>query len=278
MKNLFSFDINDTTVSSLNQFTLREIDEDMTKRQEELNSELNRFEKQWRPHFAIVIIRFFLVLFGGLLLISAFNSLVRNGSDAFSSPIGIILPIVSLVIVGLCSLSYYLEYRKKIKIISSEEYITVEKNAKSAIDLALSYLKVPENALKTDVFCYYYYKEENGEKRDAAGHFKYLNVPMYIFKENDTLCIADVGAVFGIDINSIKGISERDEKVTFTQWNKEIPFSKEPYKEYKITLNSYGVYTIRKTCVIKFEKDADEYEILIPHYDIEPITKLLKSK
>lgn len=278
MKNFFSFDINESSVSGLDSFVLREVDEDMTKRQEELNAQLNQFEKRWRPHFAIVIIRFFFVLFGALLLVSAFNSMIKNGADAFASPLGVALPVVSLVIVALCSLSYYFEYKKKISIISSEEYKTVEQNAKSAVDLALSYLKIPKNAAKTDVLCYYYYKEENGEIRDAAGHFKYLNVPMYIFREGDTLCIADVGAVFGVDIKSIKGIAEREEKVTFTQWNKDTSHTKGVYADYKITLNSYGVYTIRKSCVIKLEIEAQDYEIIIPSYDIEPIKRLLKNQ
>ena len=98
---------------------------------------------------------------------------------------------------------------------------------------------------------------------------KYFNMSMYIFKENDALCLATVNEVLSIPLNHIKEVYKINKKINAYGWNKEEPYNKGKYKEYKITANQYNVLFYKYYYSIRINDGTTDYEIIVPPYDYE---------
>ncbi len=61
-------------------------------------------------------------------------------------------------------------------------------------------------------------------------------------------------------------------------WNKEESIKSERYKPYKMTENNLGFVIIKNYYALKLHTNFGEYEILIPPYEIETFTAMLRIK
>ena len=103
---------------------------------------------------------------------------------------------------------------------------------------------------------------------------------MYVFEESGYLTLADHNTVYHIaPISSFKKIECISGKSSFSFWNKEEPYHKGKYKEYKISTDKYETeYYIRNLCSVQFNLNGEEYEIIVPPYDIYAFEDILGLK
>ena len=99
---------------------------------------------------------------------------------------------------------------------------------------------------------------------------------MYVFAENGYLCMADLHTVYKIaPLDSFKKIEYITRKSSFDFWTKDEDFDSPKYKEYKISSDKYEtVYYIKNLCSLQFELNGEEFELIIPPYDIYAIEEL----
>ena len=107
------------------------------------------------------------------------------------------------------------------------------------------------------------------------GLFTHLNSEVYLFIENDKVYFADCGAVIEIPLASFKNIDKANKSVIVPKWNKEVPFNNEKYKEYKVKQNGYGMFYVKPYYSIKLLIDNEDYEMLIPNYDLKEFLKVV---
>ena len=105
--------------------------------------------------------------------------------------------------------------------------------------------------------------------------FKYINIQFNFFIKNDMLCFADVETVYAIPLSYFKKIIKYNKRAMVNGWNKSEDFNKGEYKEYKITKNSYDNLFMKPYYSVQFEYEFQEYEFLIPPYEINHLNKLL---
>ena len=140
----------------------------------------------------------------------------------------------------------------------------------------LNELRIPENSTKIDIL--FTKVKENKDGKEVAksmGLFTHLNSEVYLFVENDKVYFADCGAVIEIPLASFKNIDKVNKSVIVPKWNKEVPFNNEKYKEYKVKQNGYGMFYVKPYYSIKLLIDNEDYEMLIPNYDLKEFLKVV---
>lgn len=129
-------------------------------------------------------------------------------------------------------------------------------------------LGVPNDYKNVDVLSFVY-TEKNGKVKIKEDLFyKHSNNEMKLFRNNDDLCLADIECVYSIPIADIKRYVLKKKKAEMDEWNKDTPFNKGEYKQYKIASNDYGTIAC-KYYALQFADVFGEYEIFFPEYELE---------
>ena len=135
-------------------------------------------------------------------------------------------------------------------------------------------LGVPQTADDIDVFCETF-KEKNGKTKKVWSMYQYTNTSCKIFRDEENLYLADTDGVYAFPISSFFEIMTVRKNALFGGWNKEGPFNKPPYKQYKVRKNNYCVFFVKPHYYIKFLAFNEEYVLVIPSYELETLQKYL---
>ncbi|MBO5262436.1 MAG: hypothetical protein J6B45_05260 [Clostridia bacterium] len=283
MRNLFSINIENQTENPgdnehSSPFILREIYKSLTKGQSKIADKMELLEKKWALPTWLSYARVVALGIGAMLLACAVMVLIGVGfAYAFSSPWFIVAFVAGVLLCAFGTVCYVVEYKRRKKVEASDEY----KRAMDEIDRMAkrseNYLNLPNEKTKVDILFYTYIVRDNKMRDNSA--FKYLNMSFYLFEEENKLCLANSNAVYGIDKTAFKRIVSDPKKTSFTLWNKDESHISEEYKQYKITLDHYGVYHVRGTCSVQFEtQQGQAREIVIPPYELPHFEKILNLK
>jgi hypothetical protein len=161
----------------------------------------------------------------------------------------------------------------------SDEYKYAISKSESVDRNSLLELNIPSFAPTVDIFMWLYKTKKDGTIKNALSA-EYDSTEMYVFEENGNLCLADLSAVYSIaPISSFKKIEYITKKSSFSYWNKDEAYNKGIYKEYRITADKYETeYYIKNLCSVQFELNGEEYEIIVPPYDIYAFENILGLK
>lgn len=128
-------------------------------------------------------------------------------------------------------------------------------------------LGIPHDHKKVDVLSFRY-TEKNGKiKIKEELFYKHMNNEMKLFRNGDDLCLADIDSVYSFPINDIKKYVLKKKKANMDEWNKDVPFNKGEYKQYKITSNDYGTIFCRYYAM-QISDVFGEYELFFPEYEL----------
>ena len=95
---------------------------------------------------------------------------------------------------------------------------------------------------------------------------------MWIFTENGNLCFADTFGIWAVPLSCIIAIAFFPGHATLTSWNKEEQFNSPKYKK---TVRVYKHnYIVKGYYSLQILRNNEEWEVLIPVYDIDYIFEL----
>lgn len=266
MKNLFAIDM-DKEYGEFEPFVLRRVESELSEKQDEALQKLEDHQKRSQLPALLSIVKSLCIWFFLIVLIS----IIKVGKEAFSNA-----PVLCYagILCGIIGIALWIFERKKIKTVAESE--DLQEDVKSAVAYAQKCffeLGVPDDAKNTDIFSKPYVMK-NGKEKKANGMFEYVNNEAYLFREGNTLCIADVQTVYGLPIEDMTGIYKVNKRASFMGWNKEENFNKAPYKQYKMTSNQYGVIFTKTYYSLRFSGFGEEYELLFPAYELDTFTSL----
>lgn len=270
MKNIFGLN-NDNENFDGYHFRIREINPQLKEKIDEHQKENEALSKKSSLPKSLSIIK--IVCF--FVAITVISGIIRSLDEVTLKEAYNNIPFL-FYIGGLTILIYVFiliyENNKKTNIETSEEFKKLQEDSDELIQKALEDLKVPLDAKKIDIFIYPYKIKTSKEKQvKSLQMFKYINYEFNVFNEADKLCFADSNQVIAIPLSSINKIFEINKKVSFFGWNKIEKYNKGEYKKYKITANNYGTLFIKTYYSIIIN---EEYELLIPGYEINQILEL----
>lgn len=213
------------------------------------------------------VLRTVCVLIVAMIVLALIKSLRKNSIEAMfgNSPmifyVGGACLVVWLVLTVL-EKSYY----KKVE--ASGEFNRIAGKIENLKKQSEEMLGVPPENKAVDVLSFRY-TEKNGKVKIKEDLFyKHSNNEMRLYRNNDDLCLADIECVYSIPIADIKRYVLKKKKAEMDEWNKDTPFDKGEYKQYKIAANDYGTIFC-KYYALQFADAFGEYEIFFPVYEFE---------
>lgn len=283
MKNLFGFNIEEGSgfaggFENAAPYVIREASHSYVKNQKKIESKMDELEKKWSLPAWLNYVKIISIGVGAMLLACAVMILIGVGfSPAFSNGWFVTSLVLGILLFAAGAICFVIEYKRKKAVEDSGEY----KDAMAYIDeltkKSEELLCLPEEKTKVDVF-FHTYIVRDGKQRDNTA-FKYLNLSLFLFEEDNKLCLATNNTVYGFEKPLFKRMLQNPKKVSFSVWNKEKHHSSEEYRDFKISLDHYGTYHVRNATSLVFENsDGFEREIVIPPYEAHHFEKLLNLK
>ena len=252
-------------------FILREISPETSQKLEKALEKQNQFEKDAAPRWMRRVFNL-LLMTAGVLTIGILKSLrnVTLAEGYRNAPI-----LFSCAATAWVLTAFFAVFRRKRmrNTIESDELADHVEQVTALLEQVRQELKIPEDCPQADILMDRFVMKDGQAKHKDFGLFGYLNLGMYIFREDDLLCLASNYEVVGVPLSSLTGIEPKKGKVSFPSWNKEEPPKSEPYKEYKIVINGQGVYWTH--CYsIAIRDYRGEFEVLIPNYELPVFLEL----
>ena len=136
-------------------------------------------------------------------------------------------------------------------------------------------LSIPDDALQLDVLCYPYKVKKNGDVRPYNDFATHTPFEMFVYKADESLCIANCESVYKIPLSQITGIEKRDEKIKLMCWNKEEEINSEKYEHYKMSIDNFGIVHAKGYYSIMISSDFGEYFIDVPSYEIDAFRSII---
>lgn len=207
-----------------------------------------------------------------IIVLALIKSLRKNSIEAMFGNAPIIFYVggaclVVWVVLAVLEKSYY----KKVE--SSGEFNRIAGTIEQLQKQSEEMLGVSPESKAVDVLSFRY-TEKNGKVKIKEDLFyKHSNNEMKLYRNNDNLCLADIECVYSIPIADIKRYVLKKKKAEMDEWNKDTPFDKGEYKQYKIAANDYGTIFC-KYYALQFADAFGEYELFFPEYELEAFKEI----
>lgn len=208
-----------------------------------------------------------------ILLFSIINAMIKGASfqEAFSNA-----PYFFYILPIAFGIWFYLNLLGKSKMREASQDEEIIKNDKFILEVlnqSFEQLEVPKDALQIDVLSFRYRWKEDSLKVVSQGMVSYVNIEKRAYIKDNALHLADAQQVVAVPLEEITEITLQKHRINVPSWNKEIHFSKEPYKQYKMRANQFGMLFIRYY-IAAIDHYGEQYQLYIPQYDINQLLTL----
>ncbi|MBQ7817324.1 MAG: hypothetical protein IJ388_00825 [Oscillospiraceae bacterium] len=170
--------------------------------------------------------------------------------------------------------------RKEKEVLDTEESDLVFDHLDKSSEAILKDLAVPPDAKEIDVLTFFY-KTKGDEIKVCEKAFMmapYMNPIFHIFADLENLYLANLEGKYAFPLSAIKGIKTVNKATRIVEWNKDDPFNKGIYKQYKLSEDKYGCITCKCHHIIEFEHNGETWGIYIPSYELAVIEELIGIK
>lgn len=265
MRNLFTINVK-TKEHGFDEFLIRKSDSTL-KAQYDENAKL--MDGAVKKRFAPIMYLSLTALACGAIGIAIFMSQLKDVDFAQAySAVGwaLYVGIAGIALFVILVLAAFIWMRKFMVNPQTQNFFEEQHELETKITHGL---RIPENCAEIDIM-YRPYKLKKGNKKFQTK--SYVNLPMWVFVEGEKLCFADTFGVWAVPLYSITSITPFPGHATLSTWNKEEKLSSLKYK--RIVRFDNGNYIVKGYSSLQFLCHGEEWEILIPAYDIDYICEL----
>ena len=140
-----------------------------------------------------------------------------------------------------------------------------------ALESAYSAMEVPSDADDVDVFSFSYVMKA-GEMIPVT---KYVNLPMKMYVKDRHLYFSDLARAYALSLDSIRSITEVNEKLSFPLWHRDMPHDDSLYTPFNIKYRKLRrMYETKYYYEMKIEEKGEEYSITFAPYDLAAFERL----
>ena len=182
-----------------------------------------------------------------------------------------------LLIWGILSLLAFLKQKNVLEQDESEMAIdNLERNC----DAVFMELGVPSDAVDVDLLCFKY-KEKDGKIKLCESGFQtaeYYNPIFKAYTDSENLYFADLDGKYAFPLSSLKSIETVKKRITVLEWNKDEPFNKGEYKQYKLAETNMNSIICKEYHILTVEAKGMTWGIYFPNYELPAFEKLTGIK
>lgn len=273
MKNIFGVNLKGPGEPDGKEFIVRSAEGELAHRQEEVAQEVSAYQRRAGVPLWLKIIQLIAFVGGGVCIIGVVKALgndtpwetaKQNGAVWFLVAGGIGLAVALAI--------FLLDKFFNRKVMGSGAYAEANGRMEKVNAEACEALAIPAEAKTCDVLLESYRTRAKDGKRAVFSASTYFNFSAIVFREGDAICFADPTTVFKIPLERIERLVLVPKRIMFSGWNKEVPFNKGEYKQYKIRRNNYGYFV--KPHLMLCIRGSEEFMILLPPYEVALIEQL----
>lgn len=275
MKNIFGINVTENEDNEQvdgQVFLCSEIPESQREELDNLSDDADSiFRKMRLPLWARIVL-----YTAGIGTFAGFSFLIENIADTSFVQVYDDMPFLFYLTGGLGFLALFLfawsQNRAEI-VRNSHEMNAMESASHLAVQKSCELLGIPDDAASVDVLIMAY-KVKNGRvKVTHRATCDYINSEVFVFVQDDALCLADCRRKYAIPMDSIVGARRISKRISAFSWNKKTPYNKGEYKPYKIRMKD-GHLLIKPYYAVDIRYDGEDYELLFPCYEWEQIRRL----
>ena len=281
MRNVFALE-KQTKKYDGDKFIIRRADREIAEKQKRQEEEEKAFQRAagfpvWLNIIGLVLFCFGLMFLGGF--VEALDS--DNIKEIFDRAWWILV-IGGVAAAGGGIILILASVRNK-RARASSAFAYIQERRDKLDKESYESLHVSETAKSTDVIAMLYKQKKNGKlsyKENNNFTTTQINLSALVYAENDALCFAFTDCIFAIPFSRIERIQCINKRIFVMSWNKG-EFKKNQftgtfvYNDCKITVNNNGAYGFKPYYrIILRDENYEEFYILIPCYDIQPILSL----
>lgn len=270
MKNLFGIN---NKGNNFSKFIVRSASTTSNEKMDELANKGTMIQKKELGPGWLNIVSTICVGIGLMFILGIFGA--KDGFKEALKTRGYLFYIgIALFVLGLTHIIYKkVKSKKGEKSESVKNFLNEQELLKKDI---LNELRIPEDATVIDILLTKVKENKDGKEiAKTMGLFTHINSEVYLFLECNKVYFADYSAVIEIPLESFKSIDKINKSIVIPEWHKKVAFNNEKYKEYKVKQNSYGMVFVKPYYSIKLLIDSEDYEILIPNYDLKEFLKVV---
>ncbi len=283
MKPLFCIDItdgNNTEEFNGNEFITAQTEQYLLDEVEVSSGAVDVVIKKASLKLPLKIL-YYICAIGFIISFRVFLNFAFDGADALSNVFNKVPYVffggVACFVISLIIFFYNRKNRKRV--LESEEAQMANNSFEQRAETIFQQLSVPSTALKMDVLNFTY-KTKNGVikfkgKGMTPTPIQVLEVRTCI--ENDSLNLATLDFRWSIPLTEIGEIEAIEKRIAFMGWNKEVPFNKGEYKQYKMGRDN-GMTYMKPYYIVKINHNSEEFGLYLPCYEIENFKKIINRQ
>jgi len=290
MKPIFAVNVDDkkNTTDNSGAFRTATVSDELTERYEvacdrELGTANTELDESLRRRYRTRTTRTLILaaVLSGILL---FFELVVNhliGGKTIE-PILLILPTAYVLALIAYLLVRLLRSKKPTEKPTPAPVAETEEAPESIADverLIYEAFGAPADAARIDILYFDYKSSPNGEPaiRKKGKTVEFINMDMRIFRDGDSLCLADLDARYDFPISSVRGIRRERGAFSLLFWNKSTPCDSGEYRLFGMTKNNYDNVLFGTLHILELEVDGETYGIYFPAYELDAVKALLDA-
>lgn len=138
-------------------------------------------------------------------------------------------------------------------------------------------LSVPADAKSVDILSFFYKTKDGNVKMQTKGMQTALcfNPEFRVFADTQNLYLANLDGKYAFPLYSIIAFRTIKKRISIIGWNKEEPFNKGFYKQYKLTVNNYGSVFCKYYHILEISHQGETFGIYIPCYESSIFEELI---
>lgn len=169
---------------------------------------------------------------------------------------------------------------KEKEVLETDESKLVFEHLDNVCEAIFSELNVPADATDVDILSFFYKIKDDKVKVCEKGMqiAPYMNTPFRVFKDSENIYFANMQGKYAFPLSSLKSIKTTKKSICMDDWNKEEPYNKGIYKQYKLSETNLGSIACKYYHIIKLEHNGEAWAIYIPCYELPVFEQLTGLK
>lgn len=171
-----------------------------------------------------------------------------------------------------------LSLQKEKSVMGADENAQVFSRLENTANAVFAELAVPPDAKEVDVLSFFY-KMKDGEVKvceKGVQITQYFNPVYKLFFDSEYLYLANLEGKYAFPLSTIVGIRPVKKHIRIAGWNKEVPFNKGIYKQYKLTSDNYGCIHCKSYGILELNHNGQIWGIYFPNYELPMIQEVTK--